>query len=166
MIQNEYQVGDLPALVYILDRNFNVKFVNETAAEKFHCKSCDLIGRPAWDLLGKMQTETGKEHLIQTVLTGNPIQSVTEVVFPAGKRTLTTVFIPFKNEEGVVTDLVGVSYDITGQREKDQIVRNKMEVILGYSDMLSEIIDDDKIRELIDRIRKASVEIKERLDST
>jgi len=115
-----------------------------------------------------MQSETGREHLMQTVLTGNPIQSITEVVFPSGKRTLTTVLVPFKNEEGIVTDLIGVSYDITGQREKDQLVRNKMEVILGYSDMLSGIVGDDKIRELIeliDRIRKASIEIKDRLDS-
>ena len=164
-VQNEMMAGDLPALVYILDRDFKVKFVNETAAEKFHCRSCDLLGKPAWDFLGQMQTETGKEHLMKAVMTGNPMQSITEVVFPSGKRTLTTVFIPFKNEDGIVTDLVGVSYDITGHRERDQIVRNKMEVILGYSDMLCEMIDDDKIRELIERIRKASVEIKERLDS-
>ena len=102
---------------------------------------------------------------MQTALTGDPIQSITEVVSPSGKRTLITVLVPFKNEEGTVTDLVGVSYDITSQREKDQLVRNKMEVILGYSDMLSEIVGDDKIKELIDRVRKASIEIKDRLDS-
>jgi len=165
---NELRAGGPPASIYILDRNFNIKFVNETAAERFHCKACDLLGKPVWELLGRMQSETGREHLMQTVLTGNPIQSITEVVFPSGKRTLTTVLVPFKNEEGIVTDLIGVSYDITGQREKDQLVRNKMEVILGYSDMLSGIVGDDKIRELIeliDRIRKASIEIKDRLDS-
>jgi len=112
-----------------------------------------------------MQTDTGREHLQKVLSTGNPIQTLTEVVFPSGKRSLTTVLIPFKNEDGVVTDLVGVSYDITAQRDKDQIVRNKMGVILGYTDMLSEIVDDDEIRGLIEKIRKASTEIKERLDS-
>jgi len=162
---NELRAGGPPASIYILDRNFNIKFVNETAAERFYCKACDLLGKSVWELLGRTQSETGREHLMQTALTGDPIQSITEVVSPSGKRTLITVLVPFKNEEGTVTDLVGVSYDITSQREKDQLVRNKMEVILGYSDMLSEIVGDDKIKELIDRVRKASIEIKDRLDS-
>lgn len=163
IIQSDLRAGNLPALIYILDRDFNIKFVNESAAEKFNCRSCDLLGKPAWQFLGQMQTGTGREHLMQTVLTGTPTQTMTEVVFPSGTRTLTTVLIPFKNEDGTVTDLVGVSYDITGQREKDQIVRNRMEIILGYSDMLREMVDDEKIGELIDRIRTASIEIKDRL---
>ena len=155
----------MPALIYILDRDFNIKYVSESAAEKFHCRSCDLIGKPAWELIGRMRTDTGRENLMRTISKGEPTQSLTEVVFPSGKRTLITVMIPFKNEDGAVTDLVGVSYDITAQRDKDQIVRNKMGVILGYTDMLSEIVDDDDIQGLIEKIRKASAEIKDRLDA-
>lgn len=152
-------------MIYILDRDFNVKFVNESTAEKFHCKPSELIGKPCWELMGRIKTDTGREHLKKTVSSGEPIQSLTEVVFPSGKRTLMTVLIPFKDDHEVVSDLVGVSYDITEQWEKDQIVRNKMGVILGYAEMLSEIIEDDEILRLIGKIREASVEIKDKLDS-
>ena len=166
VLQNDFFTENLPALIYILDKDFNVRYVNDSVAEKFKCKSCDLIGKSAWGIIGQIETETGRERLKQTVLNGAPLQSMTEVVFPSGKRTLITVMIPFKNSDDIVTDLIGVSYDITGQREKDQIVRNKMLVITGYADMLSEIVEDEQIRALMEKIRKASLEIKSKLDSS
>lgn len=163
-MEGEGLPGSMPAMICIVGSDFKIKFINDTVAERLQCKACDLIGKPVWDMLGLVSSKINPEQMRRIALTGAPQQTLHEVVFPSGKRTVTTVIIPFKNEEGEVTDFVAVSYDITGQRDKDQIVRNKMGVILGYADMLSEIVDDDKIRELIERIRQASVEIKDRLD--
>ena len=164
MAGGELQLMNLPAMICIVGSDFNIKFINETVADRLQCKTSALVGKPVWDMLGGVNSTINKEQMMHVALTGIPTQTLSEVAFPSGKRTLTTVLIPFKNEEGIVTDFVAVSYDITAQRDRDQIVRNKMGVILGYADMLSEIVDDDEIRELIERIRKSSEEIKGKLD--
>ena len=166
MAGGELQLMSMPAMICIVGSDYNIKFINETVADRMQCKTSDLVGKPVWDMLGGVNSKINKEQMMHVARTGIPTQILGEVVFPSGKRTLTTVLIPFKNEEGVVTDFVAVSYDITAQRDKDQIVRNKMEVILGYAEMLSEMIIDDEIREQIERIRKASMEIKDKLEGS
>jgi len=152
-------------MVYLIDGDFNVKYVNESVAEKFQCKSCDLVGKSAWNLLGSIDSKTGKQNLMKALESGTPFQKTSEVTFPSGPRILATVLFPIKSKRGKVSEMLGVSYDVTGHHARDQLVRNKMEIIIGYTEMLSAIIEDDKARKMLNRIRKASNDLQMRYES-
>lgn len=154
------------ALVYLIDSDFTVKYVSDSVAEQFHCKSCDLLGKSVWAILGRMTSKTGKDRLMNTLSTGNPFQSTTEVTFPAGQRMLSTVLFPIKNSKGNISQILGVSYDITGSHERDQLIRNKMEIIIGYAEILSGIVVDDEAKKMVDKIRDASTHLHEKLDAS
>jgi len=152
-------------LVYTIDRDFKVKHASASLAEHFQCEACELVGKPIWNFLGKVDSKTEKEYLKSVVASGKPLQSMTEVPFPSGPRVLATVLFPIKGRSGKISELLGVSYDITGHHEKEQLVRNKMGVIMGYAEMLGELIDDDEAREMLVRIRKAGTDLQKKLDS-
>lgn len=154
------------ALVYLIDSDFNVKYASDSVAEQFHCKSCDLVGKSVWSILGRMSSKTGKDRLMDTLSTGNPFQSTTEVTFPAGQRMLSTVLFPIKNSKGKISQILGVSYDITGSHEREQLIRNKMEIIMGYAEMLSGMAIDDEARKMVDKIRGASAHLHEKLNAS
>ena len=148
-------------MVYLFDSDFNVKYVNESVAEKFECETCDLIGKSVWNLLGKLDSKTGKKNLIKSMKAGAPFQKTSEVTFPSGPRVLATVLFPIKNGRGKISEMLGVSYDITGHHAREQLVRNKMEIILGYTEMLETMIADKKVKKMIGRIKAASSDLRE-----
>jgi len=164
-IREDIDASGISAMIYVVDNDLKVKYVNEATADKFHCRACDLIGSSALELFEKLESENGKQNLMKVMSSGKPHQSTTRVTFPAGEKTLSTILIPIKDADGDVREIMGASYDMTSQRERDMMIRNKMEVILGYSGMLEDLIDDDETRELVERIIDAGTEIKQRLDS-
>lgn len=153
----------LHAMVYLIDSDFNVKYVNDSVAEKFQCRACDMVGKSAWNLLGKLDSKTGKQNLVKSMEKGTPFQKTSEVTFPTGPRILATVLFPIRNKRGKISELLGVSYDVTGHHAREQMVRNKMEVIMGYADMLESLVDDEKARKMIDRIKIASTDLRSKL---
>jgi len=155
----------LRAMIYLIDDDFKVKFVSDSVADKFHCKSCDLVGKSVWSLLGNMQSATGKENIMKTFSSGRPFQSTTEVTFPSGPRVLATVLFPIMGKRGAVSEILGVSYDLTEHHEKEQLVRNKMEIIMGYAEILQNLVDDGDARKMVDKIRDAGAALQVKLDS-
>lgn len=153
-----------PAMICIVGSDFKIKYVNESVALNLRCKSNDLIGRPVWEMLRGVDSKITKEYIMEIIETETPMEFKSEVSFPVGKRTLMTTLIPFFGEGGIITDFIGVAYDISVERDNDQVVRNKMSVVLGYADLLSEIIEDDELREKMEKIKDVCNEIRERLD--
>lgn len=150
----------LHTMVYLIDANFHVKYVNDSVAEKFHCRANDMIGMSAWNILGKMDSETGKQNLVKAMESGTPFQKTSEVNFPTGPRILATVLFPIRNQRGKISEMIGVSYDITRHHAREQMIRNKTEIIMGYADMLETIVDSSKARKMIGRIKSAGTDIR------
>jgi len=151
-------------MVYSVDSDLNIKYASESVAEKFNCKSCDLVGKSVFAILDRMHSNNGKRDLMNTLYTGIPLQSATEVVFPSGPRMLSTVLFPIQDSDGKVVETLVVSYDITEHHEMDQLVRNKMGIILGYAEVLSGMVDDAEARKMIDKIKDASTHLQETLN--
>jgi hypothetical protein len=164
-ILNDFGRKASHTIVFTTDSDFKVKRASASLAQHYQCKACDLVGTPIWNFLGKVDSKTEKEYLKSVVASGKPLQSMTEVPFPSGSRVLATVLFPIMGRGGKVSELLGVSYDITGHHEKEQLVRNKIGVIMGYAEMLGEFIDDDEAREMLSRIRNAGAELQKKLDS-
>jgi hypothetical protein len=151
-------------MTYLLDGDLNVKYASESVAEKFNCKTCDIVGKSIYDLIGRMHSRNGKGNLMKAFTTGVPLQSTTEVIFPTGPRMLSTVLFPIKDADGKVIEVLGVSYDITGHHDREQMVRNKMEIILGYAEVLGNMIDDEEARKMIAKIKDASTHLQQNLN--
>ena len=163
-VGSDAECNTLQAMVYSVDSDLNIKYASESVAEKFNCKSCDLVGKSIFVLLDRMHSKTGKRDLMNTLYTGDPLQSATEVIFPSGPRMLSTVLFPIKGADGKVVETLVVSYDITEHHEIDQLIRNRMGVILGYAEVLSGLIDDADARKMVDKIRDASANLQETLN--
>ena len=163
-IGSDVERNTLQAMVYSVDSDLNIKYASESVAEKFNCKSCDLVGKSVFAILDRMHSNNGKRDLMNTLYTGDPLQSATEVIFPSGPRMLSTVLFPIKGADGKVVETLVVSYDITEHHEIDQLIRNRMGVILGYAEVLSGLIDDADARKMVEKIRDASANLQETLN--
>ncbi len=112
-----------PEIIFSVDRDFIVRFVNKTTAEKFQSKPEDIIGRHIGDVF-KPSSAEGHNRAINHVLeTGQTFVSEVLEEFPAGTCWIKTLLSPLKDAQGRVTGVLGLSQDISEQKKTEEALK-------------------------------------------
>ena len=112
-----------PDMIYVLDREGLVQYVNSAAAAHFRCRPEDLVGKRQGDLF---PPDMAQRHAmaIRTVFeTGKPYRADALESSPAGGRWLDTRLIPLKSPAGEVVAILGLSRDVTERRQIENALR-------------------------------------------
>ncbi|MFB6173010.1 MAG: PAS domain-containing protein [Halobacteriales archaeon] len=147
--------------IYIKNRESEYVFINEVGAAVFGAEPEEVRGRDDWELFDEESAEeirADDRHVMEsgTAETWERARHVDgkEHVFIDNK-------FPYRDGSGEVIGIMGVSRDITERKARerrleDQLdgfdilnevmrhdIRNDLQIVLGYADLLSDHVDDE-----------------------
>lgn len=116
--------------VYVKDRQGRYLFLNDAATA--------IVGKPAAQLLGEDDTtlfppETARMLMTrdaQLMAAGDPVLEEEDGVVSRGEpRTFLSMKAPYRDEDGAVVGLIGISRDITERKRDEQALRKERDRI-------------------------------------
>jgi len=107
-------LSTIPALVYFKDINLNYILVNKAFERFVNLPFYGIQGKKVEDLLPDYKTKDYAEMEMEVIDSGLPLYNIEEVIHKEGKEVwLTTNLAPYRDNEGEIIGLVGISWDIT-----------------------------------------------------
>jgi PAS domain S-box-containing protein len=107
-------------MIFIIDRDGYVRYVNSFAAEQFNTVAEELIGRKREEIFKNDSSEHQEMNLKKVIQTGTPLYIEDETLFSSKNLWLGTWLVPLKDETNKTYAVLGVSRDITEQRSADE----------------------------------------------
>jgi len=112
-------IESLPDIVYVIDKDLRVRYVNSVASDFLHRSPDDLVGKTQEEIFPPQYAEPHKKDLSEVLLTGRTIIKVDEDY----NGWLETRLIPLI-DNGVINGVMGISRNITSQK-RTEIELNK-----------------------------------------
>jgi PAS domain S-box-containing protein len=115
-------------MIFIVDRNDFVQYVNTIAAKQFECKPEELIGRKRGELFPEEVSSQQRQSLQKVFETGEALYTENRIVFPNKELWIGASLVPITDDTGNVIAVMGVSRDITKRmlREKEIKANNTL----------------------------------------
>lgn len=114
-------------MIYIVDFNGVVQYANNFSANTLNSRAIELVGKQLGELFPK-ETSDGFINNIRKVFdTGEPFYVRAQTSFPGKKMWLGTWLAPIKNAAKKVTAVMGISRDITAQKQTEDILQENEE---------------------------------------
>lgn len=126
-------VNGTPDVVFVKDRAGNYLLVNEAAARYVGKSVAEMLGKDATAILEPEDARlvTASDHL---VMESNQSQTVEEVLLSAGvPHTFQTIKVPYRDANGHVIGVIGISRDVTHQKEAERALRLRDRAIQAVS---------------------------------
>lgn len=121
-------------MIFIINKDDLVEYVNTSAAEFFHKRPEDIIGKSR-SLWFPLEVSRGQQRSLLNVFnTGMPIYIESNVAKIDQVTWLGTWLVPLRDETGQVISVMGVARDITNQKwleEDKQKLLNKLQEALS-----------------------------------
>ncbi|HSG68052.1 MAG TPA: response regulator [Bacteroidales bacterium] len=107
-------LSTIPALVYFKDTKLNYILVNKAFERFVNLPFYGIQGKKVEDLLPDYKTNNYAEMEMEVIESGLPLYNIEEVIHKDGKEVwLTSNLAPYRDNEGEIIGLVGISWDIT-----------------------------------------------------
>jgi sigma-B regulation protein RsbU (phosphoserine phosphatase) len=117
-------VETLPQNIFRKDIEERFTFANHQFCKTLHRKLEDVIGKTDFDFFPKELAEKYQRDDRHVLETGEPYQTVEEHQPPGGQKMFVQVVkTPLRGDDGKITGLQGIFWDITEQRLADEKVR-------------------------------------------
>jgi len=114
-----------PDLIYVIDSEDRVVYVNSAAARSLHATVDEIIGRPRKDLFEPRSSAQMAQALAHVFESGATLSHESQATYPGGEMWMKTTLVPMKDDSGRVTTVFGVSRDLTEhKRAEDAVVRS------------------------------------------
>lgn len=110
-------------MIFIIDHNWCVQYVNSCGAEKLGMQAPDIIGKTLEALFHPPITERMEKSLQEVFDTGKPIYSRNQTPFRGQSSWLGTWLSPIKDKNKNVTAVMGISRDITEHKQMEDTLR-------------------------------------------
>ncbi len=114
-----------PDMIFVIDTNDQVVYVNQLAATQFGKNPQDVIDKPRSQLFPLAIIEKQTESLQQVFLTGKTLASESPIDFPGTRMWLDTQLVPIIDDTGTVSAIMGVSRDITERKQFEQFIQEE-----------------------------------------
>jgi PAS domain S-box-containing protein len=122
-------------MIFIIDSQDCIQYVNTFAANSFHLSPRDLIGKSRSDIFHTGLGERQKANLDHVFQTGDALYAEELSEFPGRSIWLSTWLVPFKDATGNLTAVLGVSRDITEKKKAE-------ETLLRFREQLEEQVTE------------------------
>ena len=120
--ENKYRtlLENLPQKIFLKDRNSVYVSCNENFARDFNIKAEEIAGKNDYDFVPRELAEKYREDDKRIIESGET-KDFEERYFQQGQETIIhTVKTPVKDEQGNVVGILGIFWDITGQKQIEQ----------------------------------------------
>jgi len=108
-----------PTLIYIKDRQRRLQMVNPATARLLGKSEAELIGKTEVDYLRPEEAEQITENDCRVMESGQVLMFEELVVVPEGNRIFLSAKAPYRDEQGNIIGLIGVSTDITDRKQAE-----------------------------------------------
>ncbi len=123
-----------PDMIFVIDRQDKVQYVNNLAARQFGKTPEQVIGKERTELFPPGIAENQALGLQQVLNSSEPFSSESQIAFPGGHLWLETQLVPLLDEAGKVGAVMGVSRDVTERKRAEaEIIRRNHELTTLYS---------------------------------
>ena len=130
-----------PDLVFIINKDDKVEYINNTAAKYLGLQPQDVVGRARSELFPPDISEAQRLGLQKVFDNGGAVYSfVNKAIFCGREVWLDTKMVPLRKNSGLVTAVLGVSRDITELKRSEEILRNAKEVAEAATRAKSEFL--------------------------
>jgi diguanylate cyclase (GGDEF)-like protein/PAS domain S-box-containing protein len=107
-------------MIFIIDRDGGIRYVNSFAASQFGRQPEDIVGRRQQDVFPAEAAERHRRSLDLVFDKGEPMYVEELDSFPRGQVWLGTWLVPIRDGSGNVTQVMGVSRDITDRKRAEE----------------------------------------------
>jgi PAS domain S-box-containing protein len=113
-----------PDMIYLIDREGYIRYVNSKAAQQFRQKPTEIMGKRLVDVFPADIARHHMEGITRTFTTGKPGFSEIFESFPTRDIWINARLNPVKDSKGVLTHVLGISTDITDHKRAEQVLRD------------------------------------------
>jgi len=124
-------INNLPLQIYIKDTQSRKLLANKYELQFLGLeKENDIIGKDDFDLYDKATAQKFRDEDIEVMISQNAMlnKELTRTAPDGTAVTFLSSKIPLKGDNGEVTGLVGISMDISEQKEKEEELKNLISV--------------------------------------
>lgn len=165
-----------PAVIYVKDIEGRFIFINKQFSELFHINNKDILGRTLDQVFPAEIADVMKKNDEYVMMTGNVIESEEVAPHDDESHIYNSIKFPLRDTDNNIYAVCGISTDITERKTQEEQIRqsqkmdalgkltggiahdynNMLGVILGYSEILEEIVKDQpKMANYVSQIRRA-----------
>ncbi len=114
-----------PDLIFVIDSDDRVVYVNGAAARSLNGTAEEIIGRSREGLFEPRSSTLMGQALKAVFESGKTLSHESQATYPGGVMWMKTTLVPMKDEEGRVVAVFGVARDLTDhKRAQDAVVRS------------------------------------------
>ncbi|HEY9697616.1 MAG TPA: PAS domain S-box protein [Trichocoleus sp.] len=130
-----------PTLIYIKDRQRRLQMVNPATARLLGKSEAELIGKTEVDYLRLEEAEQIAENDCRVMESGQVILFEELVVVPEGNRIFLSAKAPYRDEQGNIIGLIGVSTDITDRKQAELALRESEALARARAEELEALME-------------------------
>ncbi|MFA4860450.1 CHASE4 domain-containing protein [Methanoregula sp.] len=114
-------------LIFTIDSTGRITYVNTRVAEVFGQTKEEIVNRPCTTLFPGESGSKMRENIARVLSSGETEAGEYSLPLPGGERWQDTILIPYKDNGGRVTGVLGISRDITLRKQAEQalVMANK-----------------------------------------
>ncbi len=121
-------LSTIPALVYFKDISLNYIMVNKAFERFVNLPFYGVQGKKVEDVIPHYKTINYAEMEMEVIESGLPLYNIEEKIVKNGKDVwLTTNLAPYRDNEGEIIGLVGISWDITFRKNYENELQQAKE---------------------------------------
>ena len=110
-------------LIFVIDRDDRVVYVNNSAAEKFGIPATAITGRKRDSLFPPEVSERQRAAIQKVFATGERVRSTGKLRFDEKTRWFDHSLVPVRDASGNVAQVLGISRDITDRNRAEEAIR-------------------------------------------
>lgn len=137
-------------LIFMVDREFRLTYVNGSAAEFIGKKTGDIIGRRIDEFFEPESLEWQKPQLSQALESRH--SSSSEDFFERNGRVwwLDTSFVPLMDSSGTAYAVLGISRDVTAKKKAEEALKDRLDELERFRRVT--VGRELRVKELKDRV--------------
>lgn len=152
-------------MIFIIDNQDHIQYVNTFAAMGFHSDPKELIGRSPSSLFSATTADRQRSNLARVFEAGEPLYVEEMNEFPGRSIWLSTWLVPLKDESGNPAAVLGVSRDITEKKKAEQTLQRFNEQLEEQvAERTAELVSSQtQLRKLANQIVQAQEDERRRI---
>lgn len=121
-------LSTIPALVYFKDINLKYILVNKSFERFVNLPFYGIQGKKVEELITEYRTNNYEEMELEVIQSGLPLYNIEESITQNRRKVwLTTNLAPYRDNDGEIIGLVGISWDITFRKKYENELQEAKE---------------------------------------